>query len=223
MKTPPAKQRPTGFTLIEVLVVLAIIAILAAMLLPGVVVNRPVKSYQVMCMSNQRQIVLGFIMWQNDHAGKFPWQSLVATNRAMELLTEGHPSTQFKTTSEYIKNPKVYLCPTDKSKSAATNYTALTDDNVSYFVNFDPGTNYSVTILTGDRHLENQGKPVRQGLFTYSKDAAISWTRELHGTYKIGSVGVLSFTDGHVERVLDKKLTATFQQQGSATNRLAIP
>ena len=124
MKTPGMKLQRYGFTLIELLVVLVIIAILAAILQP-MIGERPRPTYQARCMNNQRQIVLGFIMWQNDHAEKLPWQSLVVSNGTMELISEGHPSTQFKAIADYLKNPRAFLCPTDKSKSAATNYTAL--------------------------------------------------------------------------------------------------
>jgi prepilin-type N-terminal cleavage/methylation domain-containing protein len=222
MRIPSARRMLTGFTLVEVLVVLVILAILALLMLPSVV-DRPTKSYQVVCMNNQRQIALGLIMWENDNDGKYPWQSLVASNGTKELVTEGHPSVQFKATSGYLKYPKVYLCPTDKSKIAATHFAAFTDHNVSYFVNFDVETNYSATVLTGDRHLEDHGKPVTPGLFNYSKSSVMNWTRELHNSSRSEPVGVLAFADGHAERVFGKNLEMIFQRQGSITNRLAVP
>ena len=60
-----------NFTLIELLVVIAIIAILAAMLMPALESARE-QAQRVNCTGRQREIMLGALLFANDHDGKLP-------------------------------------------------------------------------------------------------------------------------------------------------------
>jgi prepilin-type N-terminal cleavage/methylation domain-containing protein/prepilin-type processing-associated H-X9-DG protein len=68
--------RSSGFTLIELLVVIAIIAILAAILFP-VFAQARAKARQASCLSNQKQLGLGWVMYAQDYDETSPNPSFI--------------------------------------------------------------------------------------------------------------------------------------------------
>src|SRR6266568_4695975 len=61
-------QTQRGFTLVELLVVIGIIAVLISMLLPALQKARS-AAQDVQCASNQRQLTLGWLQYCNDNKG----------------------------------------------------------------------------------------------------------------------------------------------------------
>ena len=78
------------FTLLELLIVVAIIGILASLLLPSLGKARE-KGKQAVCLSNARQIGLATMMYLTDNNGKAPIDDLIDYNtRWFDLLNPSY-------------------------------------------------------------------------------------------------------------------------------------
>src|SRR5690349_10106926 len=66
-----ASRQPYGFTLVELLVVIGIIAVLVGVLLPALSKARK-QGYKALCESNQRQLVQAILIYAGNFKGSLP-------------------------------------------------------------------------------------------------------------------------------------------------------
>jgi len=123
-----------GFTLIELLVVIAIIAILAAILFPVFAKVRE-KARQTSCLSNEKQLGLGIIQYQQDNNEIFP------------LATDAYGEGWAGKVYPYVKSTGVFGCPDDPTQPIAGTYKVsyAMNGNIMSYPNGDNNSFYGAT------------------------------------------------------------------------------
>ena len=107
-------SRQRGFTLVELLVVIGIIAVLISILLPALTRARR-SAYTLQCSSNMRQLSMAMLMYINDNKGRFPAAEFFPIDNAYPY---GWGWANELVAQNYIKNPglSVYKFPGDTVK-----------------------------------------------------------------------------------------------------------
>jgi prepilin-type N-terminal cleavage/methylation domain-containing protein len=213
MKIQSNNQR--GFTVIEMLVVVAIIAFLACFLIPSLA-RAKARANRIRCTSHLKQVGMGFRLWANDHEEQYPFTS---TNAAGSFRWVNSPEVfrHYQVMSNELVTPRILVCPRDSQRKPTENFSSFSNDNLSYFVGFDAREDAPQTILSGDWNLT--GGTLSNGfLRVITPNTAVEWTKEIHQ-----SAGNIGLGDGSVQQVTTAQLRQQLALQTNAFIRLAVP
>jgi prepilin-type N-terminal cleavage/methylation domain-containing protein len=191
-----------AFTLLELLCVIAIIAILAALLLPALG-RGYARAKRVACASNLKQTGTALHAWAHDHNDLFPMQ--VSTNQrgTLEFAEQARVNADvsftfrhFQALSNELATARVLVCPADRRRVAAADFASLRNENVSYWIN--PGAAFGRTDspVAGDRNVRTSGR-TEWTFIQFGAGDVVEFSAELHGHH-----GNVLFGDAHVD-VLD--------------------
>ena len=108
-----------GFTLIELFVVIAIIAILAAILFPVFAAAKGAAK-KAACLSNQKQIGTAFLLYVSDYDDRMPDCRALKTSLGIRPWSTWPPSDPRAgwaeiTLDPYLKNKDVWSCPSTRN------------------------------------------------------------------------------------------------------------
>lgn len=172
--TRPQFRSRSAFTLIELLVVIAIIAILAALLLPALS-KAKVKALSTQCMSNSRQMMLGWVQYAMDNHDQLvnnyntasvqqEYDNKTFRSWVNDLLNWQIDPSSFDPSGitqapffKYTSSLDIYRCPADRYVSPLQRAAGYSHRLRTYSMNccmgaYQPGWSSSVnTFFTGYR------------------------------------------------------------------------
>ena len=214
------KSGRRGYTLVELLVVVAVLAVLAVFLLP-ILAKPHARPSRLNCVNHLKQIGLAFRMWSTDHNDKFPMQVSVTNGGTMELVESGMVFPHFQVMSNELSTPMLLVCPEDANRTNAFSFAQkLNDSQIGYFLGVDADQTKPAMFLVGDNNLGLGGVPARHGLLRLWTNSPVEWIKPRPRHNDGGNVAL---ADGSVQQVGNAQLHLLLRQTGVATNRLAMP
>ncbi len=123
------RDRATGFTLIELVVVIAIILILGAILLP-VFEQATKRAEAVSCLSNLRSVGMAGMMYADDYDDQYPPAILEIPNSSVSYCWD-------VLLLPYLGSELIFICPADENPTPGPSWTCSIPH--SYGMNLDVG------------------------------------------------------------------------------------
>jgi len=197
-----AKIKRDAFTLVELLVVVAIIGILAGLLLP-VLARAKMKAQQIQCVANLKQVGTAFQIFAHDHNSLFPMEVSTNDGGTLEFVLSSYLISgqfyfqyrHFQALSNELAVPKLLVCPSDHDRIVASNFQNFDNVNISYFVGANADYSLPNSMLAGDRNITN-GVWGGQTIVRLGDGTAVYWTGDMHQFR-----GNILFADSHVDEL----------------------
>jgi len=202
------KGRFGAFTLVELLVVMAIIGILAALLLPALSQAKS-RARRIECVSDLKETGLAFHIFANDHGGRYTMQVSTNDGGSLEFVTAAYQVINqryyksfqlFSPLAGALVTPKLLACPSDSQRWPATNFNQFNNRNLSFDVGLTTDPNAPNAILAADRGLP--ACPLNgYGITSLRHIPCYAFPHPWNGVHN--RLGNILFSDGHVEESFD--------------------
>ncbi len=231
----------SGLTLLELMVVVAVVAVLLALFMSAI--SRPrTTATRIKCSSNLKQIALSYKMYAGDHDGLMPWHEPPSVTQATQTVSSfAAPWQYFLAVSNELGTTKILVCPADRERrtNVADAFVGLTNSlllrhkrnqAVSYFINPHGDETKANMLLTGDRHVTSGGRaslyqsPGNQ-LTELNINSSQWWKPRTDEFHELG--GNYALYDGSVQQASTERLREALKlardSYGTNANRFLFP
>ncbi len=215
-----------AFSLVELLVVIAVIAILAALLLPVISLAEK-RGDQTSCLNNLRQLQVAWRMYLDENNDSLPLNDSVISIYSPYWSTSNSWVIGDATVSadlslirggsifQYVNSTEIYHCPSDHSMVTNMSALRIRSYSLDYFLNGEIDTQYDQYLpdssfdglITKGTSLSNPSKvftfadesewTIGDGVFVVLRATSQTWEDVPSDRHSQG--GNLSFADGHCE------------------------
>ena len=239
-------RRTHAFSLVEVMVVVAVIAIISAVFLSKHARDRD-RARRISCIGSLKITSMGLRLFANDADGAYPFQFLSRPTNSMmfgSAFKTNDPGELWKliqVAQNDIASARVPICPGDRPWRPADSFLtaglpgefAHTNSRLnalSYFLSPDADESDPSLILMGDRYLttDPETSSERKTSFLFgqqdvssgaSLEKQVRWISTVHQ-----GGGNAAFMDGSVQQLTTAKLReAIVNQPAGRANRIWLP
>jgi prepilin-type N-terminal cleavage/methylation domain-containing protein len=199
MVTLPYNQGRSGYTLVELLITMAIICMLASLLMP-VFAAAFKAAGRISCSSNLRQVGSAFSLYTIDHNANIPHEDNGSSQPPFN-------SGWYIVLKDYINEDGIFICPLERHTPGYKSYkmNSLLETEENPFFNIATVLPPSNTVLLFDGRIDNLG--VR-----YSSKGTWNMISSRHELFPN-----ILFIDSHVEHVTNDFDTAGWADEGGLT------
>ena len=175
-----------GFTLVELLVVIGIIAVLISILLPSLAKARQAAA-QLSCVSNVRQLTMAMHLYANDNKGWLPrFSELSYTNAAGTVIVVWNKNWT-GLTYPYVRSARVYQCPARVAMSNNVGDLANNPDLKAMFGSAKAMVGYMANGVFGGGRNSRYSSPCGPTFVPIVNGGVTKWV-DSFATAKLGSV-----------------------------------
>jgi prepilin-type N-terminal cleavage/methylation domain-containing protein len=193
-----ACKHKRGFTLIELLVVIAIIAILAAILFP-VFAQARAQARKAACLSNNKQVALGLMMYAQDNDGILPPEretidtadpvdpGFSGAGMGSTTVTDPNGCTWHYAIYPYVKNREVFHCPEDVHNANWSE--GYLDDSVFQCHGYNFADMFHITYAYNGNLLDNDAGTALDSVASPAGEILLIETRDFYADLGLWDLG----------------------------------